>query len=58
MQKEYRKYKAPFHASPPSGASQHPASAHPAPLGATPQPPPERQLGSLAGSQQVAAWRQ
>ena len=34
--REYRKYKATFHASPPSGASQHPASDHPAPLGATP----------------------
>src|SRR2546425_11692538 len=33
---EYRKYKATFHASPPSGASQHSASDHPAPLGTTP----------------------
>ena len=58
VQEEYRKYKAIFHARPPSGVSQHPASAHPAPLGATPQPPPEHQLGSLVGSQQVAEWRQ
>src|SRR5215471_17728519 len=32
----YRKYKATFQASPPFGASQHPASDHPAPRGATP----------------------
>ena len=37
-QREYRKYNATFHASPPSGVSQHPASGHPAPLGATLQP--------------------
>src|SRR5712691_487875 len=45
---EYRKYKATFHASSPSGASQHPASDHPAPLGATPQP---RQSASGAALQ-------
>jgi len=36
---EYKKYKATFHASPPSGATL--AS-------------PERQMGSLAGGQQAA----
>jgi outer membrane protein OmpA-like peptidoglycan-associated protein len=57
QRQEYRKYKATFHASPPSGASQHPASNHPAPRGATPQASPEHQLGSLAGSQQAAIRR-
>ena len=55
--REYRKSKATFHASLPSGASQHPASNHPAPLGATPPAAPERQRGSLAGHQQVAGGR-
>jgi hypothetical protein len=45
---EYRKHQATFHASPPSGASQHPASTPPAPLGATPQP---RQSASWAALQ-------
>ena len=53
----YRKYKATFQASPPFGASHHPASDHPAPRGATPQASPEHQLGSLAGSQQAAIRR-
>ena len=53
---EYRKYKATFHANPPSGASQHPARTTSA-TGTPPQPPPERQLSSLAGSQQVTGWR-
>src|SRR5499427_8418740 len=53
----YRKHKATFQASPPFGASQHPASDHPAPRGATPQASPEHQLGSLAGSQQAAIRR-
>src|SRR5262249_24459265 len=48
---EDRKYKATFHASPPSGASHHPASDHPAPLEATPQP---RQSASGAALQAVS----